>query len=79
MLSINHVEAGGFESIRQARGTSFDPGYGVSSSGERQLVAYGVDGTEGHETFGNGIVYVMNENGKTVRKYDLDYAIPVQR
>jgi len=76
MFTLRHIEDNQHESIRQAKWVSYDPGHGNSSSGERCL-HYGnaqmdVDRepTVDEGRFASGTVYVMNENGKTVAKYD---------
>lgn len=76
MFTLRHIEDNQHESIRQAKWVSYDPGFGPSSKGERGL-QYGnaemdVDRqpTVDEGCFASGTVYVMNENGKTVAKYD---------
>jgi len=84
MLTIKHVEQD-HESIDTCESVSFFPAIYPPQDPQAQvrptptraatLTAFGgsckVSG-EGHSTFGNGTVYVMNDAGKTVGKYDLD-------
>lgn len=73
MLTIKHVEKSGHESIQQAHNVSFDPG---DQAQETTLFAYGCTAKggavddDGVCRYGTGVVYVMNDAGATVGKYD---------
>jgi hypothetical protein len=72
MLTIKHVEELGHESIQAARSVSYDP------AGGGTLIAFGCEpnggavDADGVCRYGDGRVYVMNENGATVGTYNLD-------
>lgn len=82
LLTLKHVEASGHESVQQAHSVSFKPkGYapgGDTPTDRAQLEAFGCTGIGGPVDesgwccYGSGIVYVMNDAGSTVSKYDLD-------
>ena len=59
MFTIRHIKADGHESIREARS--------VTSNTAAKVQTVVVDG----ETLRDGAIYVMNEMGRTVAKYDL--------
>jgi hypothetical protein len=65
VLTIKHVEPNGHESIEESIFATYDPGVGPSTAGELR-----VNCSKGF--YSEGIVYVMNESGKTIAKYDLD-------
>jgi hypothetical protein len=75
MLTVKHVERSRHESITTATGVWFDPAVGKNNEYPNgQLVAVGVPQPtiDGCNRYSSGVIYVMNENGKTVGKYDLD-------
>ena len=71
MLTIRHIETNGYESIetclrlwrepedREAKDPDFDRGAMVADLGGGLL-----------RTFSSGTLFVMNDNGKTVAKYE---------
>lgn len=78
MLTLKHVEKSGHESIRMAQNVSYKPD-GMEGVEPRKpvLEAFGCTGDGGPVSngwccFGDGIVYVMNDHGSTVAKYDLN-------
>lgn len=80
MLTIKHVEASGYESIRQAHSVSYKPkGYapgGDTPTGNAKLEVFGCTGdggpvSDGWCCYADGKVYVMNDAGSTVGVYDL--------
>ena len=71
MYSIRHVEKNGYESISPARSVSLDPA-SKENRNRPALLAYDEKGECHDAGFGDGIVYVMNENGKTIGVYNLD-------
>lgn len=74
-LTVRHLEPSGHESITQAISVSYQPGNNTPERGDEKplLIAFGVPDSmgEGHCNYGSGTVYVMNEAGATVAKYDL--------
>jgi hypothetical protein len=70
MFSLKHVEDDGRESIMGAVSVSFDPK-------GTELTGYGSPGPDegarknGVVRYASGLVYVMNEQGKTVGVYSL--------
>lgn len=75
MLTVKHVEKSGYESINLAEVVTFDPAVGSNNEWPKgQVVAFGVKQpmSDGYNRYGNGIVYVMNDQGSTVAKYNLD-------
>lgn len=80
LLTIKHVEKSGHESIQQAHSISYHP-KGVDGREPKDkpcLEAFGCTGIGGPVDehgwccYANGIVYIMNDSGSTVGKYDLD-------
>jgi len=71
MLTITHVEPGGHQSVRQVKWVSYDPIADEVTAGMAVMGERNEDGETNHVFGGGGTVYVMNENGKTVAKYDL--------
>jgi hypothetical protein len=69
MLTINHIEANGHQSIRQAKWVSYDPDTKQLTAGNAIMDVKTEE--QHHDTFANGRIYVMNENGKTVATYNL--------
>jgi hypothetical protein len=72
MLTVKHVETDGHESVVSATNVdSFE-----KNGKTRALVrVFGVSHfPAGVGEYQNGVIYVMNENGKTVAKYNLDDA-----
>lgn len=75
MLTVKHVEKSRHEGITQAETVVFDPATGASNEYPNgQVVAFGVPQptADGCNRYGNGVVYVMNDRGSTVAKYNLD-------
>jgi len=72
-LTVRHIERSGHESVTQAVSVSFEPARGKSPA---QLIAFGVPSpiSDGCNRYGDGKIFVMNEAGATVAKYDLDEA-----
>lgn len=82
MLTIKHIEVNGCESLNTAESVSFypkgqdigRPDLQATVDSSPQLVAFGgsckLSGD--HSTYGSGVVYVMNDAGKTVGVYELD-------
>ena len=67
MFTIKHIELDGYESLNQAPRISYD-------NKERTVSLWERDGSSLLGTtnvYGSGIVYVMNESGKTVASYRL--------
>jgi hypothetical protein len=64
VFTVRHIDANGHESIREAKSITSNPG-----GGERIVTCRDAGGIG--ESFTDGILYVMNEAGKTVAKYDL--------
>lgn len=81
LLTVKHIEASGYENIQQAHSVSFYPKK-VSMEGTEnprdEFIAFGctaVGGaTDEHGVcrYGSGRVYVMNDAGSTIAKYDLN-------
>lgn len=81
MFTIKHLIRGGMEQLFQAKSVVFvprrrdekdrDESVPLPCGGDAHLYCTGVDGAELY--FQTGAVYVMNENGKTVGKYELDF------
>lgn len=81
LLTIKHVEKDGHESIQQAHSVSFYPAReteGGKPNDEAHLEVFGcteIGGAvdeHGHCRYGSGVVYVMNDAGSTVGKYELN-------
>lgn len=73
-LTVRHLEPSGHESITQAISVSFQPGTNPPGDNEdTQLIAFGVPNpvSDGCNRYASGTVYIMNEAGATVAKYDL--------
>lgn len=76
-LTVKHIEENAYESITQAINTNYDPG---SADRLPCFTAYGVPlrpgsaDEGGYASYNSGIIYVMNEAGATVARYDLDTA-----
>lgn len=78
MLTLKHLAPSGSESIYEAAEVFFQPdesaglaqptGTAAHSLG---IVSYKIDGTGIFQGLTGGYVYVMNEAGSTVAKYDL--------
>jgi hypothetical protein len=75
MFTVKHVERDGHEGVVQADSVIFDPAVGENNEYPKgQVVAFGVPQptSDGCNRYGNGVVYVMNDRGSTVAKYNLD-------
>jgi hypothetical protein len=78
LLTIKHIETGGYESMQQAHSVSFHPN-GIDGDEVKTptLIAYGCTAkggaTDEHGVcrYGTGDVFVMNDAGSTVGKYRL--------
>lgn len=74
MLTVKHVEKSGYESVFEAETVQFTP---TMPSAPRGVSIFGSPGldegarTGNHIQFSDGIVYVMNEGGKTIAVYNL--------
>lgn len=83
MLTVKHIEACGLESIVQCAKVSFLPKYkpedkslgNDTQNALDQVVAWDTDRNvnEGNHRYTSGRIYVMNDAGATVAKYDLCY------
>jgi hypothetical protein len=77
MLSIKHIEENGCESIRMVTSVSYSPPGPDAGEGfpRGRVVAFGrretEDGRDNVSQYGGGHIYVMNDQGSTVAKYDL--------
>lgn len=74
MLTIKHVEKSGHESLTPAETVCFDPAIGEHGEYPNgQVCAFGVPHpvSDGCDRYSSGIIYVMNDAGRTVSKYDL--------
>jgi len=69
MLTILHVDRSGYESLVQAKRITAEPGV-VNENIETRFLHYESESGE-NVTLGSGMVYVMNDAGKTVGKYKL--------
>ena len=83
-LTVKHVEANGYESVIQATNVAFIPkelSHPDATDPRAEVIAYGVPVAPGMQAgfedgvrrYSNGMIYVMNEAGATVSKYDLDW------
>lgn len=75
MLTVKHVERSGHESVTVAATVIFDPATGQDKEYPNgQVVAFGVPMpvSDGCNRYSGGIIYVMNDHGSTVAKYDLN-------
>lgn len=84
MLIIRHIERSGHESVTPCKQVVFDPAVGRKKEWPKgQLLALGCDPKLGGTTggpidesgacrYGNGKVFVMSAEGRTVASYDLD-------
>jgi hypothetical protein len=71
MLTVKHITIADQEHLYEALSVSYEPGGACSTltgPAPARLIAYLKDG-ETH--IQGGTVFVMNENGKTVSRYDL--------
>lgn len=69
-LTIKHRENNGHESVIQARSVTYDD---WTQTKNARVTAYGCPNEypDGVNQYENGTVFVMNESGATVAKYDL--------
>jgi hypothetical protein len=73
MLTIKHIARTGHERTASADDVYFDPATGENGEYPKgQVVAYGMPRSDAVSHFSDGIVYVMNDNGSTVAKYNLN-------
>ncbi|WP_267550350.1 hypothetical protein [Rhizobium rhizogenes] len=71
MMTVKHVDESGEESVYPARSVNFVPkGSRKDDADHHTLWRYTEDGTAVPLT--GGFVYVMNVNGNTVARYDLE-------
>jgi hypothetical protein len=69
MLTIRHVESCAHEQIFQVTDVSYQPENAGGTTAPETVFGYR---EPGHPLqFTDGLIYVMNDNGKTVAKYDL--------
>lgn len=74
MLTVKHVESNGYQSVTLAEMVTFDPAIGQNNEYPNgQVIAWGVKQpiSDGCNRYGDGLIYVMNDQGSTVAKYDL--------
>jgi hypothetical protein len=74
MLTIKTISPSGFEALKEVKSVFYSPGMVLpppSTYEEPAMVTYWRPGDETGETIYEGLVYVMNDNGKTVAKYNL--------
>ena len=74
LLTLKHTEKSGHESVQMAHSVSFAKG----PDGKPRLDAFGCTGRggavdeHGYCQYADGVIYIMNDSGSTVAKYDLD-------
>jgi hypothetical protein len=70
-LTVKHVDRDGHESLTQAITVTFHPG---DKQEPTEVRAFGVPDpvSDGCNRYASGRVFVMNEAGATVAKYDLE-------
>ncbi len=75
-LTVRHIEKSGREGLTMATTVEFVPGSKSvkDADGRDHVIAYGVPApvSDGCNRYGDGTIYVMNEAGRTIAKYDLD-------
>lgn len=77
MLTVKHIRFDGAETIDHAERVIFYPDDSCEGGGSRPAVPHLrgvvtlVGATSGGVDWHSGLIYVMNENGATVAKYDL--------
>jgi len=71
MLTLRHVEKNGYESVQQVASVSLEMP-AEHNEYHPTLNRHNENGQVLDGGYGDGKVYVMNENGKTVAVYDLD-------
>ena len=77
MLTVKHVEKDGHESLVPCTSAQFYPAVVGDDATRPKVEVFGspADGGafyDGHATYSNGKIYVMNDHGATVGNYDLD-------
>jgi hypothetical protein len=77
MLTVKHVERSGHEGITSAASVHFTPAklaHPDDASARDGVIAFGVPMpvSDDCNRYAGGTVYVMNERGSTVAKYELD-------
>lgn len=76
MFTVKHVEKNGHMSLRTASEVWYDPAVGEQDEYPHgQLLAGNGSGTEHPFRYSSGVVYVMNDKGSTVSRYDLDFGV----
>lgn len=70
-LTVKHIEPSGHERLMQALSVSYQPGGDAGASAKVFAFNTAHHPTDGAPVFDCGTVYVMNEAGATVAKYDL--------
>ena len=75
MLTVKHIENDGNESIVQCEKVTFIPHEKEKPFGLDQVVAWDTDRNvkDGNHTYTSGRIFVMNDQGATVAKYELSY------
>jgi hypothetical protein len=72
MLTIKHITICGEEEIRLADGVRYVPGVGgPESAGEQMPAVMAIFAKDDPVSMFGGTVFVMNDTGKTVARYDL--------
>ncbi len=80
-LTVKHIESNGYECVVQATNVAFIPQDACHQDDPRpraEVIAYGAPYEGGAfmggvGRFSGGLIYVMNEAGATVSRYDLDW------
>jgi hypothetical protein len=77
MLTVKHIEKNGYESLTPAKVVTFTPAKSAhpdANNPHDEVIAFGVPMpvSDGCNRYGNGMIYVMNEAGSTVARYNLD-------
>jgi hypothetical protein len=71
MLTIKHVEPNGYESVVSAISTSYYPAGIQGDDSREEFIYHGCPSApDGVGRISYGKVFVMNENGKTVSRYE---------
>jgi hypothetical protein len=69
MMTVKHVAKSGEEFVWPATHTSYEPGGGNNTSAEELFFRWDENGIP-HQIL-EGFVFVMNEHGRTVARYQL--------
>lgn len=68
MFTVRHIDSNNHEFVFAASTITSEP---PRDSSDRQRIVCARPGEIFNGVFDSGIIYVMNENGRTVAKYDL--------